>query len=337
LQNNPPIAPHTPTPVNGSTGVNINIDIIWNCSDPNNDPLTYDIYFGLSSPPPKIASNHTANIYDPGALFIDTTYYWSIIAWDPYGESTAGPQWQFTTQSNTPPNKPIIVAGPHNAGPSLQLNYSAIASDPENDQIFYRWDWGDDNITDWYGPYNFGETHIANYTWYFQGNYQIRCQARDVNGAEGPWSDPYNVSITQQIHLKNLDPGFVYLNVFVFNRSYAYVHAFYSIGLTGMISTTGMEILATASNAVKTVEFESYDPLFDELIVSEDTNLSNGITAYHYLSTGLWRITIKAFDTDGNLIDTDQATLLFIGGGGGSGAIGRPTSLRERIANRLLG
>ncbi len=337
LQNLPPLAPHTPSPVNGSTGVNINVDIMWNCSDPNNDALTYDIYFGITSPPPKIVSNHTSNVYDPGTLFIDTTYYWSIIAWDPYGESAAGPQWQFSTQPNTPPNKPIIVAGPHDVGPTIRVNYSAIASDPENDQIFYRWDWGDDNITDWYGPFNFGETHIANYTWYFQGNYQIRCQARDINGAEGPWSDAYNVSIAPQIHLLNLDPGFVYLNVFVFNRSYAYIHAFYSIGLTAMISTTGMELRATASNAVKTAEFETYDPLFDERIVSEDTNLSNGITAYHYLSTGIWRVTVKAFDTEGTMIDADEATLLFIGGGGGSGTIGQPTSLRQRIANRLLG
>ena len=96
-QNRPPNQPFNPDPYSGETGVDINADLSWNCSDPDDDPLTYDVYFGTASPPPQVASNHSENTYDPGTMKYNTMYYWKIVAWDDYGASNASEEWNFTT------------------------------------------------------------------------------------------------------------------------------------------------------------------------------------------------------------------------------------------------
>jgi len=57
----------------------------------NNGNVTYDVYFGKTSPPTKVVSNQTETSYNPGTLEYNTTYYWQIIAWDDQGESAEGP------------------------------------------------------------------------------------------------------------------------------------------------------------------------------------------------------------------------------------------------------
>lgn len=45
-------------------------------SNPDGDTVTYDVYFGTSSPPPLVSSAQAAATYDPGTLSYSTTYYW---------------------------------------------------------------------------------------------------------------------------------------------------------------------------------------------------------------------------------------------------------------------
>lgn len=104
----PPNKPSDPEPTNGSTGVSISAVLSWNCSDPDNDTLTYDVYFGTTSPPKKIVTNQSKTSYDPGIMNYTKKYYWQIIAWDNHSETSIGPQWEFTTETNvnSPPNMP---------------------------------------------------------------------------------------------------------------------------------------------------------------------------------------------------------------------------------------
>ncbi len=99
--NDPPATPSNPSPSNQSTDVSITTDLSWTCSDPDGDTLTYDVYFGTSETPTKVASNITSTTYDPGTLQYNTTYYWKIVAWDDNGASTSSPVWSFTTEEET--------------------------------------------------------------------------------------------------------------------------------------------------------------------------------------------------------------------------------------------
>jgi probable HAF family extracellular repeat protein len=98
IENNPPNTPGSPDPLDEETDVDVNAELSWECSDPDGDPLTYDLYFGASSPPPKVVSNQTDTSYDPGTMDYETIYYWQIIAWDDNSAYNIGPIWQFTTE-----------------------------------------------------------------------------------------------------------------------------------------------------------------------------------------------------------------------------------------------
>ena len=136
--NQPPYTPSNPVPGNGATDVSIYTDVSWSGGDPENDNVTYDVYFGTNSQPPKVVSNQSTNSYDPGTLQFDTIYYWQIVAWDEYGLSTIGPIWDFTTRDNNPPNTP------RNPNPSdgeidvsIYETLSWLGGDPDGDSVRY--------------------------------------------------------------------------------------------------------------------------------------------------------------------------------------------------------
>ena len=104
--NQAPNEPSEPDPEDGATDVAINQDCSWTGGDPDNDDVTYDVYFGDSNPPPKVKSNQSGTTYNTGVLDFETEYFWKIVAWDEFNYSTIGPIWSFTTQENLPPGPP---------------------------------------------------------------------------------------------------------------------------------------------------------------------------------------------------------------------------------------
>ena len=103
----PPITPAIVSPANHATAVSHIADLSWTGGDSDTgDTVKYDVYFGTSSSPPKVASNQTATTYDTGHMIPSTKYYWKIISWDNHQASTAGSVWDFTIDVNHAPNIP---------------------------------------------------------------------------------------------------------------------------------------------------------------------------------------------------------------------------------------
>ncbi len=98
VPNNPPAEPSEPIPANGAIDVETNINLSWVCSDPDGDDLTYNIYFGTTEIPPLVVTNNPDTTWNPGLLNLNTTYYWKIVAYDIYGDSTQSAVWNFTTK-----------------------------------------------------------------------------------------------------------------------------------------------------------------------------------------------------------------------------------------------
>ncbi len=115
--NTAPNMPENEIPVNASISIAVSTLLSWDCSDPDGDNLTYDVYFGLVSNPSKLKSNQTGTSCDPslvGDLFVNTTYYWRIVAWDSSKASTIGPLWHFkTTTGEEEPFSVTIVTPAH--------------------------------------------------------------------------------------------------------------------------------------------------------------------------------------------------------------------------------
>ena len=92
-----PDAPANPNPENAATDIPINVSLQWTASDPDQDPITFDVYFGNVQNPPLVSQGISANSYDPGIMANVTTYYWKIVVHDDHSNSTEGEVWSFTT------------------------------------------------------------------------------------------------------------------------------------------------------------------------------------------------------------------------------------------------
>ena len=197
LPNQPPYIPSNPNPLNGTTGVSINVNLSWTGGDPNSDDsVYYDVYFGTSITPSEVSTDQSSNSYNSGTLINGITYFWRIVAWDSNGFSTAGPLWHFTTlfEGNNPPNKPVIT-GETNGKKGQEYLYTTSTSDPDGDQLYYNWSWGDGTYTGWIGVYDSGEIVSQSHSWSKKGDYSIKVQAKDISGAESDWSIPLEVNM----------------------------------------------------------------------------------------------------------------------------------------------
>ena len=192
--NRSPNKPSKPYPENGSINITTDVNLTWSGGDPDvNDIVTYDVYFGSTHPLQKIASNKSNTLINPGHLAYSLTYFWSIVSWDNHGTSTVGPSWYFTTiEGNNPPNKPSKPVGQINGSKKIVYLYSTNTTDPDGDQVYYMWDWGDDSFSQWLGPYESGVMANASHAW-AKGSYSIRVKALDIYGLESDWSDPLEV------------------------------------------------------------------------------------------------------------------------------------------------
>ena len=64
--------------------------------------VMYNVYFGTTPDPPRVAQWHEPNEYDPGVLQPEKTYYWKIRALDTDSGATMGPVWCLQTEAAIP-------------------------------------------------------------------------------------------------------------------------------------------------------------------------------------------------------------------------------------------
>ena len=105
--------------------------------------------------------------------------------------------------ANNPPEKTVKPTGWRIGKTGKNYSYTTSTSDIDDEQIYYMFDWGDGQCSDWFGPYNTGEKIKVSHSWKKQGNYLIRVKARDIHYSESKWSDPLSVSMPRTFPLKN--------------------------------------------------------------------------------------------------------------------------------------
>ena len=98
--------------------------------------------------------------------------------------------------ANTAPPTPSILMGGGRILPLQNRQFASEATDPEANMVFYKWDWGDGQSTDWLGPYNSGATALASHSWPAFGNYNVKVKVRDPFGEESAWSAPAAVAVS---------------------------------------------------------------------------------------------------------------------------------------------
>jgi|GEM_PF-5429662 len=97
----PPGQASNPYPADGAIDVNVNSNLSWTAGT---NACIYDVYFGISSPPPFVGSQSSI-VFSPDTMAENTMYYWRIDSVNISGKTT-GIVWSFTTHEVVSPPPP---------------------------------------------------------------------------------------------------------------------------------------------------------------------------------------------------------------------------------------
>ena len=91
------------------------------------------------------------------------------------------------------PKNPEKPNGTINGLIGIVYNYTTVTTDPQDDQIYYMFDWGDRTKSGWIGPFNSGETISSSHIWRRRGKFNVKVMAKDIYGHQSGWSEPLSI------------------------------------------------------------------------------------------------------------------------------------------------
>jgi parallel beta-helix repeat protein len=93
----------------------------------------------------------------------------------------------------TPPSVTGLVKGQY----CKTHTYNFTTYDPDNDQIYFYIDWGDNTPVKAYGPYSSNIENKIKHTWLIPDKYTIKAKAIDDNNFESDWGLPLEIVMSQ--------------------------------------------------------------------------------------------------------------------------------------------
>jgi hypothetical protein len=181
------------------------VDLAW---DANTEPdlAGYKIHYGTASGD----YSHTIDVgnittYTLTGLEEGVTYYLAATAYDDDdNESDYSDELVHTCINEKPinqnPTTPSIPSGPSTGYTQTSYNFSTTASDPNGDELQYRFDWGDGESSDW-------GASSQSHSWSSAAIFCIKAQAQDSKGALSAWSDCRNITTTENTHTITTSAG----------------------------------------------------------------------------------------------------------------------------------
>jgi hypothetical protein len=127
-----------------------------------------------------------------GSFDLNVGDYKTIEEWHPFGDPTLS-----ISAMSQKPETPDTPIGPSSGKVGEEYEYTTLTTDPDGDNIYYFFEWSEDENSGWIGPFSSGEQGSASFTWEKRGNYEIRVKARDEHGSVSGWSDSLPVSMPQ--------------------------------------------------------------------------------------------------------------------------------------------
>jgi len=97
--------------------------------------------------------------------------------------------------ANATPGIPPEPQGPDEGIPEQWYLFQTATTDPESDDLYYFWDWGDGDSTGWIGPYDSGQDSKVNHAWDDNGTYEVKVKVKDAWDAETDWSTARTIEI----------------------------------------------------------------------------------------------------------------------------------------------
>jgi len=103
------------------------------------------------------------------------------------------------------PSKPSKPEGISIGKSGNEYYYSTSSDDPNGDNLFYLFDWGDLSVEEWFGPFESGVVINISHIWNCEGEYNIRVKAKDTDGYESDWSDSLSVSMPKTMSINKFN------------------------------------------------------------------------------------------------------------------------------------
>jgi len=226
------------------------------------------------------------------------------------GSDTSNSTFSINNHLNYPPSIPQ-VHGPSFGGNEISFSFTANATDPEGELIYYKWDWGDGNVSGWLGPFNSSGSITMSYMWMNDGNYSVRVKAKDIGEGESAWSAEHLISIAPQINFSNVKLGYIYIKLFSFNRSFIFSDFLARLGVVIILTSHDMSLEGVATDVVKSVTFRAENQMQVETMEIIDDNSSDGFSCNMNVSRGIYTLNITAYDGNGSLVDRYSLVTVF--------------------------
>ncbi|MFE3845906.1 PKD domain-containing protein [Thermoplasmatota archaeon] len=208
--NNPPYAPSQPSgPNSGVVGES------YFYSTSSIDPDGDDIKYGWDWDGDNLVDEYS-NLISSGNIDSRShswsyagTYNIKVKAQDEHG-ALSGFSSALTvviSAENNPPNKTDTPSGATSGKTGTLYSYSTSATDPEGNQVYYFFDWGDGSNSGWIGPHDSGEIINRSHSWTSDGTYPVKVKAKDTYNDESVWSDPLSITMPRTKHQSLLNRG----------------------------------------------------------------------------------------------------------------------------------
>jgi hypothetical protein len=133
--------------------------------------------------------------YDKEIVWEYTNPYPTIIKNNVFKVNKYGTDYPGLISLFQSPDTPSRPEGPSSGEPGIEYTYSTSSSDPDEDPLYYLFDWGDGTDTGWLGPYNSSEVVYATHIWDSKGSFNIKVKAMDIHGLESEWSESFSLNL----------------------------------------------------------------------------------------------------------------------------------------------
>jgi subtilisin family serine protease len=135
----------------------------------------------------------------------DNDYGWGMI--DAY---------EAVINCNEAPYRPTLE-GPDWGTAGFSYEYTANGDDPEGDDLYYKFEWGDGSSSNWDGPHAPGEDVTLSHVWEEAGEYVVTVTTKD-DYYESELSEPITVTVEDLLVIKEIKGGLFRANVVLKNN-----------------------------------------------------------------------------------------------------------------------
>jgi len=196
IVNLPPSRPSLPFgPSTGTIGCNYTFST--NSTDPEGQMIRYGWDWNQDYTIDEITDYHNSSetIFVNHSWNEEGTYGIRARAQDISGTLSNWSSLLIIEITNHPPQTPSMPEGPLD----LQIGQSGVyftsTGDPDDHNVQYRFDWGDELYSDWTEPVDSGQMVSCKHSWISPDTYIIKVQARDEFNKTSSWSNGLPVTV----------------------------------------------------------------------------------------------------------------------------------------------